>query len=212
MIIDQALEGVDAVRDAVMKEADACRSGDGSGIAAEKDVGDVTGNEAALAIEHLPKLEAGIEHGETVGCCDGGHVSISAFFDSIDAEHRVVLEMFWLRAAAEVNYIQTAIEVTDPQASALVGMERSDMTVGKGALGSRSNAIAGAGLEDQRRSNSKNVAADICKRHNRVAMFDRSALVIERNRQRPLVRGADPKRSGVCRKGLSEHAVCKMPC
>ena len=117
MVVYEPVESVQAAHARAIDERQSRRRGHHHAVTAQRDVGDVIGQQAVPAAHDLPRLGAGIEQRQAVGGGYRGAVVQRVGHNAVDAEQGVVLVVFDAVESGRDD-IQPVVEIAHPQASA----------------------------------------------------------------------------------------------
>ena len=117
VIVHQPMKDVETAYAGAIDERKARGRGHHHASIAESDVGDVIGKEAVLAAHHLARLRARIEQHQAIRRCHRGARVFRIRDDAIDAEQGVVFMMDGVFQTG-IHYVESAIEIADPQPAA----------------------------------------------------------------------------------------------
>lgn len=109
VIVDKAMEGIEAVQAGRVNEGKAGGRSEGQAIASAGDICDLVGDEAVAAEDRLAGMAGGVEENETVGGCDVDGVAGRIGEDAVDAEDVVVLNV-----GAEASPVREGVRMSRP--------------------------------------------------------------------------------------------------
>ena len=138
VVVDQALEGVQAPHFGCVDKGEPGRRGHGHALGIERNIRNMVGDQSLRAPQHLSRFAPGVKEHETVCGGHGSHIPVLRADDAVNAE-KILVFVMGCASAGGIKNIQAPIEITDPHSSGSVDGQRRDVPIGQQGFVMREN-------------------------------------------------------------------------